>query len=61
MKIDDAEKIMVGEESNMPIDSFSMGELLQVAMGACLMDNGDIYCCLCNKLNECCVCGMEEQ
>ncbi len=39
----------------------SFGELLQLVTGACLEDSGDIWCCICHRPNECCVCGAEER
>lgn len=33
-------------------------EVMQLMLGACRMDNGDIWCCQCHKPNECCECGM---
>lgn len=32
------------------------GEFLQLAAGACLLDNGDIWCLTCDSPNECCTC-----
>jgi hypothetical protein len=34
----------------------SIEEMLQLAMGACLLDNGDIWCLNCDRPNECCIC-----
>lgn len=39
-----------------PDDTATQGELLQLMMGSCLLDNGDIWCLVCNRPNECCTC-----
>ena len=58
MKVEDALKAIDGE--GVSLSDCSIGELLQLAMGACLTDDGDIWCCICNKPNECCTCSLDK-
>ena len=39
----------------------TVAEQLQLCMGACLTDEGDIVCLRCGRPNECCECGREEE
>ena len=39
----------------------TFGESLQLMMGACIEDNGDITCLLCGRPNEVCECGYGEE
>jgi hypothetical protein len=39
----------------------STGELIQLMMGACLTNDGNIVCLICGKPNECCECGRERE
>ena len=58
MDIETAWKIRTGEI--IPTDlEYSLGELLQVALNGCLLDDGNIVCLDCGRPNECCECGRE--
>jgi hypothetical protein len=43
----------IGENCTMP-------EAIQLAMGVCLTDEGDVICLKCGRPNECCHCGEYE-
>lgn len=58
MKLEDAYAITEeGERAEIPID-ISIAEGMQLMMGACLTDDGNIICLRCGLPNECCQCGI---
>jgi hypothetical protein len=59
MKIEEAREVYEGK-SPAPADA-TLGEMIQLLMGACLEDDGNIFCLRCNLPNECCHCGEEEK
>jgi hypothetical protein len=54
MKIEVARAILDGI-IKMPEDA-TVGEVMQLSMGSCLTDDGDIFCLECNQPNEFCSC-----
>lgn len=60
MQIETARKMQEGEIRPEIGENCTLGEALQLAMGACLTDEGDIFCLECNKPNECCTCGENQ-
>ena len=60
MKLEDAYKIKTGELYPEEVNA-SVPELMQLVMGACLLDDGvSIVCLECGLPNECCTCILEE-
>lgn len=55
MKTQTAAEILAGQR---PPEG-TPAELMQLAMNACLTDDGDIVCMQCGRPNECCECGSE--
>jgi hypothetical protein len=58
MDIETARQIRMGFP---PPAEATLAELLQVSMGGCLLDNGDLWCIKCNHPNECCICHEIEE
>ena len=56
MQIKIAYKMINGEMRPEIGENCTFGEALQLAMGACLEDDGNIWCLECNSPNECCTC-----
>jgi hypothetical protein len=57
MKKEIAQKLLDGEISESDLEKpITDQERAQLGMGACLTDDGDIWCMMCNKPNECCEC-----
>jgi hypothetical protein len=54
MKLEVARLINEGQ-MEVPEDA-TFAEVMQLSMGACLTDEGDIWCLTCNQPNECCIC-----
>lgn len=61
MNIETAEKIYGGEIIPTEFDDYSVGELIQIALGGCLLDDGNIVCLECGLFNECCECSRENE
>ena len=55
MKIETAYEISEGRKIFEEVDA-NLGEMIMLSMGACLTDDGDIWCLQCNSPNECCKC-----
>ena len=55
MKIEVARQIWEGKLKLEDIKS-TAGERMQLLMGACLTDDGNIWCLKCNQPNEYCTC-----
>ena len=53
MRIEDAYEITEGRGL---VEDISVAEGMQLMMGACLTDDGDIICLKCGRPNECCQC-----
>ena len=54
MKLDVARAIHSGE-MQIPDDA-TVAEMMQLRLGACLTDEGEIFCLDCNNWNESCTC-----
>jgi hypothetical protein len=53
-----AQKIRTGEIEAPP--DAGIDQLLQIALGGFIDDDGDLWCIECNTPNECCTCEQEE-
>ena len=53
MKLENAYRITEGKGQ---VENINIAEGLQLMMGACLTDDGDIICLKCRLPNECCLC-----
>lgn len=53
MELEDAHAIIEGRGQ---VENISVAEGMQLMMGACLTDDGDIICLKCGLPNECCLC-----
>ena len=56
MDLNLAYDIMSGNARVEDVVNITDGEALQLLMGACLTNEGDIVCLRCGLLNECCRC-----
>jgi hypothetical protein len=57
MKKELARKLLSGELHVSDLEKpMSIAESTALGMGACLTDDGDLWCMMCNKPNECCEC-----
>lgn len=56
MNLNIAYDIVNGDARVEDVANASEGELIQLLMGACLTDEGDIVCLECGLPNECCRC-----
>ncbi|KKL83514.1 hypothetical protein LCGC14_1973920 [marine sediment metagenome] len=61
MKLEDAYKIKELDDAECDVlMNASTPELMQLSMGACLLDDGiSIVCLECGLPNECCICSYE--
>jgi hypothetical protein len=53
MELEDAYTIIEGRGR---VEDISVAEGMQLMMGACLTDDGNIICLKCGLPNECCLC-----
>jgi len=56
MDLNVAYDIVTGNARLEDVVNITDGEALQLLMGACLTDEGDIVCLKCGNFNECCRC-----